>query len=335
MTWLRIDDGFEDHAKVEPLSNNALRLWLRAACWCCKPQNEHTQGFVPRKMLRTIAKKMASQKRLEELALELVNATGGGIFKVGLWEPVEGGWRFHDWHVYRRPEDPQPKPQTLSRSEAARAAGLRSAEVRRARNGTAQPPNDSRTTLECRFEQRASNVPERRSNNEPRTFPNVVRTPDPDPDPEIPDPEVGINPKDLSGVTRAGTSAPPPQFLMKVGWEPSETTRKSLEVAGVPQWAHGVLLARFALHFSETDLLGSQTEWQQRFTRWALGDWHNPEKRPKAPRPELAKSSANDDDDDGNWVSQARRCPQSFGYDSLEDLEADLARQNSANPLPR
>lgn len=186
LSWLKIDDGFEDHGKVEPLSDAAHRLWMRAACWCRKPTNEHTRGFVPKSMLRTIARNSASQAKLEKLARELEQATAGGIYEHGLWEATEGGWQFHDWDQYQ----PEPEVMKLTRTEAARLAGQRSAEVRRERYGTAQPP-----------------VPERPP-NEPKTFgvgsterrslnvPNDDRTPVPVP---VPVRDQHTKSEDLSG----------------------------------------------------------------------------------------------------------------------------------------
>ncbi len=118
MSWLRIDDAFEDHPKVDTLSDAAHRLWMRAACWCRKPTNAHTFGFVPRGKLRAIAKNSASQAQLEKLAQELVDANGDGMFEHGLWEPEEGGWRFHDWAQYQ-PEDDEERIKA-KRSEAGR-----------------------------------------------------------------------------------------------------------------------------------------------------------------------------------------------------------------------
>lgn len=127
MAWLRIDDKFTSHAKVAPLSDSALALWLRAAAWS---QDHKTDGFIPVEQLTVLAKKpLRSAKKLAE---ELVNATGG-LKEFGLWEEVDGGWLVHDWQDY------QPPPEKLSASEAARVAGKRSAEARRQKNGTAQP----------------------------------------------------------------------------------------------------------------------------------------------------------------------------------------------------
>lgn len=188
MGWLRIDDGFEDHAKVEPLSHAAHRLWMRAACWCRKPANQHTSGFVPEALLVTISKHMAPKPRLLKLAQELVNANGGGAFECGLWEVTVGGWLFHDWAKYQ--PEPEKKP-TMSRSEAARIAGERSAEARREKFGTAQPghpneppnepPNDSRTINERSEDVRPNDV--HRTTIERPEPPDPIPVPSPDPGP--------------------------------------------------------------------------------------------------------------------------------------------------------
>lgn len=157
MTWVRIDDSFADHAKVALLSDAAVRLWVCAACWCKKPANVHSRGFVPAAMLEAIAQRSAPLAKLHKLAQELVDAKGGGIFEHGLWEPREGGWQFHDWNTYQPPED----APAMTRSEAGRVAGKRSAAVRKARFGTAQPP--------------ASEPPERPPNDVRDVRPNDVR----------------------------------------------------------------------------------------------------------------------------------------------------------------
>jgi hypothetical protein len=136
--WVKIDDSFEEHAKVSPLSDAAHRLWMRAACWC---QKVGSDGFVPKSELLAIGRQAATLKRLEALAGELVAARAGGVFSVGLWEPVEGGWKFHDWEEY---QISQAKP-TMTRSEAASAAGKQSAKVRAERYGSAQPVRTKRS----------------------------------------------------------------------------------------------------------------------------------------------------------------------------------------------
>ena len=193
MTWLRIDDGFEEHSKVEPLSNEAHRLWMRAACWCKKAENIHTNGFVPEAMLETIARRTASKKQLLKLAEELVNSRIGGTKEHGLWEPRPNGWQFHDWATYQPPPE---QPETLSRSEAAKVAGKASAEARRKQFGSAQPkpvPNESPNDAPNDSGDVRESFAERRSEETDRASRTTIEPPDPDPVPEEEDPPTPPN----------------------------------------------------------------------------------------------------------------------------------------------
>ena len=212
MSWLKIDDDFEDHAKVEPLSDAAHRLWMRAACWCRKPANLHTNGFVPQPLLATIAKRSAPLPKLLKLARELVDARGGGTFEFGLWEPTDGGWRFHDWHKYQTTEQ-APK---LTREEAARIAGKRSAEARKAKHGTAQPrsaepsPNDSSTFGSVR------------PNDVHRTDIERPEPPDPLPSPDPKPRSLEADPNDLTGLRTPERPPEPVAADPQANWDGSE-----------------------------------------------------------------------------------------------------------------
>lgn len=266
MSWLKIDDAFEDHPKVEPLSDAAHRLWMRAATWCKKPANQHTNGFVPRALLATIARRSAPASKLLKLAQELVDARGGGTFEQGLWEMVDDGWLFHDWATYQHAEKPAP----LTRSEAARVAGQRSAQVRRATLGTAQP----------RSPERLPNVAESfgdvRPNDVRRT--NVERPEPPYPLPyPLPKPTDG-DPKDLTGrdapVGDASTHAPEdPQ----ANWDGSE--RETMCPTDLVQRAIAVGVPKAvaqALGVDESQVLDSLRE----FTGyWTIGGGANQTRR--------------------------------------------------------
>lgn len=251
MSWLKIDDAFEDHGKVEPLSNDAHRLWMRAACWCRKPANEHTRGFVPKAMLRTIARNSASQSKLEKLARELENANAGGIYEHGLWEPVDGGWKFHDWDQYQ----PEPEAMKLTRTEAARLAGLRSAEVRRERTGSAQPrtperpPNQTGTFEVGSTERRSSNAP------------NDDRTPVPVPVPiakdTTTDPSLTGHARDPSSMAEAlqWSVDRRAQFVVEkphtADWLTPHKWPEIVEVAKAAELATGLVMSRLLSYASD------------------------------------------------------------------------------------
>lgn len=205
MSWVRIDDGFEDHPKVDPLSDAAHRLWLRAACWCKKPTNEHTLGFVPRGMLRVIARNSAPMAQLEKLAQELVDAKGDGMFDTGLWEVVEGGWRFHDWATY------QPENDEERIKERRSAAGRKGAAARwGAKSGAnAEPSNTAHGKHHGTAHDTASFA-----NGKPMAKNAPVPVPDPKPEdqttsqPEArPDPLVPPRPRVLAGLLGLKISA--------------------------------------------------------------------------------------------------------------------------------
>lgn len=178
MGWLRIDDGFENHEKVEQLSDAAHRLWFRAACWARQRRNAVTNGFVPARVVTELCG--GSRGKARALAAELVNARGEPCFghEFGLWETADGGWQFHDWHDYQPKEDERRQDVRRVKAAAGRAGGKRSAEARRASFGTAQPK---------RPEARASKQPEADVEAEPEAYASKQtkqpRSPLPPPDP--------------------------------------------------------------------------------------------------------------------------------------------------------
>jgi hypothetical protein len=84
LTWFRVDDGFSDHAKVHALQESrhwkgALALWTLAGSWCAKHEKD---GFVPEQTVR----RLGGLKHEAEALVEC-----------GLWERVDGGYRYHGW----------------------------------------------------------------------------------------------------------------------------------------------------------------------------------------------------------------------------------------------
>jgi hypothetical protein len=273
VSWLKIDDGFEDHPKVEPISDAAHRLWTRAACWC---QKTGSDGFVPRAMLLAISKNAAPLKRLERLAQELVDARAGGVFESGLWEIVDGGWKFHDWDEYQ-PESkpPEDKPEPMSRSDAARAAGLRSAQVRRERHGTAQPsnfersartsterpPNDVRT-LETRSTERRSEVFDRTNAERSRTS---FEPPDPDPDPDLAiSKEEAVVAEDLTGIPREEPPRQRPQPRQDSRRERSRTELSDLPIDELAKrWRENPAWVAESSPQSRPELIAAAKAWDE------------------------------------------------------------------------
>lgn len=183
MSWLRIDDGFMENGKVAPLSDAALRLWMLAGCWC--QRNPHTDGFVPADLLSVISQNRWNQKVLKKLSLELVESRIAGTKEHGLWEEVDGGWIFHDWDNYQRsgggtssgtgvshgPDTPRAK------SAAGRLGGIKSAESRRLKNGTAQPKQTPKQTSKQTEAEAVEATPEADSKQSPEADRSKIEAP--------------------------------------------------------------------------------------------------------------------------------------------------------------
>lgn len=81
MGWVKLDDQFADHPKVEKITDKALRLYIRALCYATR---HRTDGLI----LRQVATRLGSLKSVGELTA------------VGLWEEDKGGYRIHDYLAY-------------------------------------------------------------------------------------------------------------------------------------------------------------------------------------------------------------------------------------------
>lgn len=87
LTWARVDDKLHSHPKVERAGVEAMGLWLLAASYCV---DQLTDGFVSdERAVRLVG----DRKQAERLAAALVTA--------GLWVASDGGYTFHDWHLYQ------------------------------------------------------------------------------------------------------------------------------------------------------------------------------------------------------------------------------------------
>jgi len=110
VTWFRIDDSFGSHPKVLGIPRKdrpaAIGLWTLAGVWCAR---NLTDGFLGTHMI-------------DELGVPKKYATI--LVTAGLWEPVAGGYQFHDWtdHQPSRAEVEQRRREDRERKAEARAA---------------------------------------------------------------------------------------------------------------------------------------------------------------------------------------------------------------------
>lgn len=86
VTWVRVDDKFPDHPKVQHVSDAAGWLFVCGLCYCAR---QTTDGYVPEGKVTTLTR----ATRPGKLADELVAA--------GLWEETVGGFQVHDYLAYQ------------------------------------------------------------------------------------------------------------------------------------------------------------------------------------------------------------------------------------------
>jgi hypothetical protein len=86
MAWVKVDDGFPNNAKVEPLSDRAFRLHVAGMCYSAR---NLTDGILsPRSVTILRAETKATNKH----AAELISA--------GLWDVIDDGYSIHDYLEY-------------------------------------------------------------------------------------------------------------------------------------------------------------------------------------------------------------------------------------------
>lgn len=115
MAWGKVCDTLHAHRKVAKAGWEAMGLWVEALSWS---RDKGTEGFIP------------ADRPVKLHPDEDEDAAAKGVaalVKAKLWEPVEGGWRFHDWYeIQDSAADRAAKYVETSqkRAEAGRLGGL-------------------------------------------------------------------------------------------------------------------------------------------------------------------------------------------------------------------
>lgn len=128
MSFGLVDDKLHAHRKVARAGFLGMGLWVVAMTWS---KDKKTDGFIPHE--RPV--KLADGNT--EIAAEAVKA----LVAAELWEPVEGGWRFHDWQEYQRsPGEESARKDEIraARAEAGRKGGVAKASKALANAGKPQ-----------------------------------------------------------------------------------------------------------------------------------------------------------------------------------------------------
>ena len=118
MSWVKIDDGFVEHPKVDALSDRAFRLHVAALCYCSR---NLTDGLLSPKAVKVLAA-IVSAPRVARNIIELVGA--------GLW--VANGDDSYRIHAYleHNPDAEEVKRKRAEISAKRREAGKKGADAR-------------------------------------------------------------------------------------------------------------------------------------------------------------------------------------------------------------
>jgi hypothetical protein len=94
MPWFRVDDQYGDHPKIKTIPwkyrLQAVGLWTLCGNWAAR---NLTDGFIPDTVIE-------ENHGTQQLVDYLVNARVRPD-EPGLWIVADGGYQFHDWHLYQ------------------------------------------------------------------------------------------------------------------------------------------------------------------------------------------------------------------------------------------
>lgn len=174
MTWVRVDDHFDEHPKFARAGPLGIALWLVGLAYC---NRNLTDGFIPWAKAQSLLTWQflgePDENGLRKLFTIGVTCGMSGddincnyviplLLNAGLWEEIDGGFHVHDYDQY------QPlKAQILADREAAKE---RMRDVRTNKGRTSPKPHPKR---------RRSSV---NPTPIPTPIPDPVTTPKPEPD---------------------------------------------------------------------------------------------------------------------------------------------------------
>src|SRR4030095_16771807 len=89
MAWVKIDDAFPDHPKVQAAGPRAAWLYVSVLCW--PTRRPRAAGVGPTATIYTLASSPRSAARWK-----------AKLIAVGLWEATDDGIRIHDYGEYQK-----------------------------------------------------------------------------------------------------------------------------------------------------------------------------------------------------------------------------------------
>jgi len=172
VTWVRLDDRFDEHPKIVGAGPIGLAVFVRGLCYCAR---NLTDGFIP----KTVAWKLMYDVDISrEAVIDL-------MIHSKLWERGEdGGFRVHDYLAYN-----PSRTEVLENREARVEAGRK--------GGFAKAAKQAASTLLDDGQPCTSSKP----------LAKVCPVPVPDPVP-LPDPDPGPVPLETHSAPKTGAASP-------------------------------------------------------------------------------------------------------------------------------
>ncbi len=124
MTWVKLDDHFDEHPKIAALSDSAMALWVTSIAYS---NRNLTDGFVPHQI------GVGGLRYCDGNTIPPIRE----LEHWGLWEEVEGGWLIHDFFEFQ-PSRAQVEEQHRQKVAAGQAGGRASAQARASASAQAQ-----------------------------------------------------------------------------------------------------------------------------------------------------------------------------------------------------
>jgi len=162
VSWLRIDDGFAEHAKIGALTDRSFRLHVTGLCYCAR---NLTDGVLDERALRIVCA-IVARGSLRRNIDELVDA--------GLWHPFggEGSYEINDFLDYNPTAERVKEDREKARQRVARHRRRNNDDGNEERNGVTHavsngtpsrpvPKTDGSTPTEPRENRRVSEAVER------------------------------------------------------------------------------------------------------------------------------------------------------------------------------
>lgn len=87
MGWVKLDDGFPEHPKVEQAGERAAWLYVCGLAYCSR---QLTDGFIPDQKIGRLTQTTGERALADRLV------------QVGLWDRADDGYRVHDYCKHQR-----------------------------------------------------------------------------------------------------------------------------------------------------------------------------------------------------------------------------------------